>query len=33
MSKYLDVMTVMRYDHSRENLDQNAVSFLGYDEE
>jgi hypothetical protein len=25
--------TVMRYDHGRENLDQNAVNFLGYDEE
>jgi hypothetical protein len=23
----------MRYDHGRENLDQNAVNFLGYDEE
>ena len=24
---------VMRYDHGRENLDQNAVNFLAYDEE
>jgi hypothetical protein len=23
----------MRYDHGRENLEQNAVNFLGYDEE
>ena len=28
-----DPQTVMRYDHGRENLDQNAVNFLGYDEE
>jgi integrase/recombinase XerD len=33
MSKHKDLKTVMRYDHSRENLDQNAVNFLGYDEE
>ena len=33
MSKYRDPKTVMRYDHGRENLDQNAVNFLGYDEE
>jgi hypothetical protein len=25
--------TVMRYDHGRENLDQNAVNFLAYDDE
>jgi hypothetical protein len=28
-----DPKTVMRYDHGRENLDQNAVNFLAYDEE
>jgi integrase/recombinase XerD len=33
MSKHRDPKTVMRYDHSRENLDQNAVNFLGYEEE
>jgi hypothetical protein len=33
VSKYRDPETVMRYDHGREDLDQNAVNFLGYDEE
>jgi integrase/recombinase XerD len=33
MSKHRDPKTVMRYDHGRENLDQNAVNFFGYDEE
>ncbi len=33
MSKHKDPKTVMRYDYSRENLDQNAVNFLGYDDE
>jgi len=33
MSKHRDPKTVMRYDHGRENLDQNAVNFLAYDEE
>ena len=33
MSKHKDPKTVMRYDHGRENLEQNAVNFLGYDEE
>ena len=32
MTKHRDPKTVMRYDHGRENLDQNAVNFLGYDE-
>ena len=32
MSKHKDPKTVMRYDHGRGNLDQNAVNFLGYDE-
>ena len=32
-SKQCDMKTVTRYDHGRENLDQNAVNFLGYDEE
>ena len=31
-SKHRDPRTAMRYDHGRENLDQNAVNFLGYDE-
>ena len=33
MSKHKDPKTVMRYDHGRENLEQNAVNFLGYEEE
>jgi integrase/recombinase XerD len=33
MSKHKDPKTVMRYDHGRENLDQNAANFLRYDEE
>lgn len=33
MSKHKDPKTVMRYDDGRENLDQNAVNFLAYDEE
>src|SRR5215211_1297235 len=33
MSKHKDPKTVMRYDHGRENLDQNAVNFLDYDAE
>jgi integrase/recombinase XerD len=33
MSKHRDPKTVMRYDHGRENLDQNAVNFLEYDDE
>jgi site-specific recombinase XerD len=33
MSKHRDPKTVMRYDYGRENLDQNAVNFLKYDEE
>lgn len=32
MSKHRDPKTVMRYDHGRENLDQNAVNFLDYDD-
>jgi integrase/recombinase XerD len=31
MSKHKDPKTVMRYDHGRENLEQNAVNFLEYD--
>ena len=27
-----DPKIVMRYDHGRENMEQNAVNFLGYDE-
>jgi site-specific recombinase XerD len=33
MSGHKDPKTVMRYDHARENLDQNAVNFLKYDED
>jgi integrase/recombinase XerD len=33
MSKHRDPKTVMRYDHGRENLDQNAVNFLQYEDE
>jgi integrase len=30
MSGHNDPKTVMRFDHGRENLDQNAVNFLNY---
>jgi hypothetical protein len=33
MLKHHDLKTVMRYDYGRENMEQNAVNFLGYDEE
>lgn len=33
MSKHNDPKTVMRYDHGRENLEQNAVNFLNYEHE
>ena len=33
MSGHKDPKTVMRYDHHRENLDQNAVNFLDYTSE
>jgi integrase/recombinase XerD len=33
MSKHRDPKTVMRYDHGRENMEQNAVNFLGYGED
>nr|QEO74331.1 phage integrase family protein [uncultured bacterium] len=33
MSKHRDPKTVMRYDHGRENMEQNAVNFLRYEEE
>jgi integrase/recombinase XerD len=33
MSKHKDPKTVMRYDHGRENLEQNAVNFLRYEDE
>jgi integrase len=32
MSKHRDPKKGMRYDHGRETIDQNADSFLGYDE-
>ncbi len=32
MSKNTDPKIVMRYDRGRENLDQNAVNFLCYEE-
>jgi integrase/recombinase XerD len=31
MSKHKDPETVMRYDHGRDNLEQNAVNFLRYE--
>ena len=33
MSGHKDPKTVMRYDHGRENLEQNAINFLCYDED
>lgn len=33
MSGHKDPKTVMRYDHGRENLEQNAVNFLQYEDE
>lgn len=33
MSGHRDPKTVMKYDHGRENLEQNAVNFISYDEE
>src|SRR5258706_16039068 len=33
MSGHRDPKTVMRYDHQRENLDQNAVNHLSYEYE
>lgn len=33
MSGHRDPKTVMRYDHGRENLEQNAVNFISYEEE
>jgi len=33
MSKHKNPKTVMRYDQGRENMEQNAVNFLGYDDE
>jgi integrase/recombinase XerD len=33
MSGHKDPKTVMRYDHHRENLEQNAVNFLRYEED
>ena len=32
MSGHKDPKTVMRYDHGRENVEQNAINFLDYDE-
>ena len=32
MSKHRDPKTVMRYDHGRESLDQDAVNFLQYED-
>lgn len=32
MTKHRDPKTVMRYDHGRENMEQNAVNFLNYNE-
>jgi integrase/recombinase XerD len=33
MSGHKDPKTVMRYDHGRENMEQNAVNFLDYGED
>jgi integrase/recombinase XerD len=33
MSGHKDPKTVMRYDHGRENLDQNAINFIDYNDE
>jgi integrase len=33
MTGHKDPKTVMRYDHGRENLEQNAVNFLNYQDE
>jgi integrase len=33
MSKHRDPKTVMRYDRGRENMEQNAVNFIKYEEE
>jgi len=33
MSKHRDPKTVMRYDHGRENMEQNAVNFISYEDE
>jgi hypothetical protein len=33
MPKYRDRKTVMKYDYGRGDLEQNAVNFLGYDDE
>jgi len=33
MSKHKDSKTVMRYGHGRENMEQNAVNFLKYEDE
>jgi integrase len=33
ISKHRNPKTARRYDYGRENLDQNAVNFLGYDDE
>jgi site-specific recombinase XerD len=32
MTKHKDPKTVMRYDHGRDNLDQNSVNFISYEE-
>jgi integrase len=32
MSGHKDPKTVMKYDHGRENLEQNAINFLDYDQ-
>lgn len=31
MSGHRDPKTVMRYDHGRENLEQNAINFISFD--
>ena len=33
MSRHKSPKKMMRYDHGRENMEQNAVNFLGYEDE
>jgi hypothetical protein len=32
MNSHRDPKTVMRYSHDRQNLEQNAINFLSYEE-
>jgi hypothetical protein len=33
MSKHLDLRNLQRYDHDRENMEQNAVNVIDYEDE